>query len=37
MKIVIDADKILEMSDLLTDLTYNIRKGNEYYELFILL
>jgi len=37
MKIVIDEDIILEMSDLLTELTYSIRKGKEFYELFILL
>ena len=37
MKIVIDEEIILEMSDLLTELSYRISKSDEYYELFILL
>lgn len=37
MKIVIDEDIILELSDLLTELTYSIRKSEENYELFLLL
>lgn len=39
MKIVIDEDIILEMSDLLTELTYSINQPGEeeYFELFILL
>ena len=39
MKIVIDEDIILEMSDILTELTYSINKPgkDEYFELFILL
>lgn len=36
MKIVIDEEIILEMSDLLTELTYSISKGDEYFQLFIL-
>ena len=39
MKIVIDEDIILEMSDILTELTYSINQPGkeEYFELFILL
>lgn len=37
MKIVIDEDVILELSDILTELTYSFNKpeGEEYFELFI--
>ncbi len=39
MKIMIDEDIILELSDILTELTYSINKPEkeEYFELFILL
>ncbi|MFX1454283.1 MAG: hypothetical protein ACFFDB_02810 [Promethearchaeota archaeon] len=37
MEIVLNKDIILELSELLTKLIYNLKKGNEYRELFTLL